>query len=74
MAKKRKSRQKKTAAGRIDTLQSGNPVSASLPQQNRYGGKFLTLAIMGGAAFSASKAVVMRGVRITMAMVFITLR
>lgn len=56
MAKKRKSRQKKTAAGRIDTLQSGNPVSASRPKQRSYGGKYLTLAIMGGAAFFGLKS------------------
>ncbi|NDO83046.1 hypothetical protein CJP72_20445 [Citrobacter sp. NCU1] len=56
MAKKRKSRQQKTTAGHSVTTRSDNPLSASQPKQKSYGGKYLTLAIMGGAAFFGLKS------------------
>lgn len=61
MAKKRKSRSRNTAQNKAQATHASlarvnRPASAVQAKRNRYSGKYLTLAIMGGAAFFALKA------------------
>ncbi|MDN8601464.1 DUF1190 domain-containing protein [Citrobacter sp. S2-9] len=51
MAKKQSSRQQKKGVGHSAITRIDRPVNPFEPKRNRYTGKYLTLAIMGGAAF-----------------------
>lgn len=51
MARKRKSGQKKLGTGHSAIARMNRPVNPFEKKRSRYSGKYLTLAIMGGAAF-----------------------
>lgn len=74
MARKRKSGNKNRAPGHSAITRIGRPVDPFAKKRSRYSGKYLTLAIMGGAVFLFLKDVQTTAIPITMATVPFTQR
>lgn len=74
MARKRKSGNKNRTSGHSAITRIDRPVNPFVRKRSRYSGKYLTLAIMGGAAFLSSRGVVMTQGQTTMATVPFTPR